>query len=232
MASPAGGWHRRGGARGRRRRGAAFLALLGACHRVFPRRHRDQRHFDAYRPAALRRRGTPSLSTHRWRNADSNYRSSPASARELRHVLARCGRPNVRGLIDEDSNPGPDSDRRSLLPISRFASSYSHRSPIRGLRSGFGRLAGIFAATGFGKPSNSRTNPVSNILYVEGAAPPGAAGSRRPANPAEPLRTIRPERVTPLLKYELRNFRRSLGCRHLVFCRCHDVNNDYHTISK
>ena len=149
----------------------------------------------------------------------------------MRHLLARCGRPNVRGLIDEDSNPGPDSDRRSLLPISRFASSYSHRSPIRGLRSGFGRLAGIFAATGFGKPSNSRTNPVSNILYVEGAAPPGAAGSRRPANPAEPLRTIRPERVTPLLKYELRNFRRSLGCRHLVFCRCHDANNDYHTIS-
>ena len=61
-----------------------------------------------------------SLLTRRWRNADSNHRSSPASARELRHLLARCGRPNVRGLIDEDSNPGPDTDRRSLpadLPV-------------------------------------------------------------------------------------------------------------------
>ena len=93
----------------------------------------------------------------------------PASARELRHLLARCGRPNVRGLIDEEAGFEPRSPTPTAvacLPISRFASSYPHRSPIRGLRSGFARLAGIFAALGFGKPSNSRTDPTSNILYV------------------------------------------------------------------
>src|SRR6516225_10576485 len=105
----------------------------------------------------------------RWRKADSNHRSNPASATELRHLLARCGRPNVRGLIDEEAGfepPVPTPTAVACLPISRFASSYPHRSPIRGLRSGFARLAGIFAALGFGKPSNSRTDPTSNILYV------------------------------------------------------------------
>jgi hypothetical protein len=47
-----------------------------------------------------------------------------------------------------------------------FASSYSERSPIRGLRSG--RLVGISAALGFGIPSNSRQESTSNIFYLFG----------------------------------------------------------------